>query len=211
MNHKTDFVRFAVWQGALRFGRFTLKSGRISPYFFNTGKFSHGAALVELGHFYADTIITSGIRFDMLFGPAYKGIPLATAVAIALSARGRDVPCAFNRKEIKDHGERGALIGAPLDGRVLIVDDVITAGTAIGESVRTIREAGAIPVGVAIALDRQERGQGRLSAVQEVRQRYGLEVIAIASLADLLNYLKDQPKLAPVRSAIEDYQVRYCA
>jgi orotate phosphoribosyltransferase len=211
MNLKTDFVRFAVWQGALRFGRFTLKSGRISPYFFNTGTFSHGAALVELGHFYADTIITSGIRFDMLFGPAYKGIPLATAVAIALSARGRDVPCAFNRKEIKDHGERGALIGAPLDGRVLIVDDVITAGTAIGESVRTIREAGAIPVGVAIALDRQERGQGRLSAVQEVRQRYGLEVIAIASLADLLNYLKDQPKLAPVRSAIEDYQVRYCA
>jgi orotate phosphoribosyltransferase len=211
MNLKTDFVRFAVWQGALRFGRFTLKSGRISPYFFNTGKFSHGAALVELGHFYVDTIITSGIRFDMLFGPAYKGIPLATAVAIALSARGRDVPCAFNRKEIKDHGERGALIGAPLDGRVLIVDDVITAGTAIGESVRTIREAGAIPVGVAIALDRQERGQGRLSAVQEVRQRYGLEVIAIASLADLLNYLKDQPKLAPVRSAIEDYRVRYCA
>ncbi len=209
MNYKSEFLEFAIEQGALRFGEFTLKSGRVSPYFFNAGEFNTGAALARLGHFYARAIAHSGIEFDMLFGPAYKGIPLATAVAIALSAAGRDVPCAFNRKEIKDHGEGGALIGAPLAGRALVIDDVITAGTAVGESVQIIQAAGASPIGVAIALDRQERGQGELSAIQEVRQRYRLEVITIASLTDLLDYAKDQPQLAATRSAIEAYRARY--
>jgi orotate phosphoribosyltransferase len=205
----TDFVQFAIRLGALHFGEFTLKSGRVSPYFFNAGEFNTGAALAELGDFYARAIAASGVEYDMLFGPAYKGIPLATAVAMALSVHGRNVPCAFNRKEIKDHGEGGALLGAPLTGRVLIVDDVITAGTAIGESVRIIEAAGAKPVGVAIALDRQERGQGERSAVQEVKYRYGLEVIAIASLSDLLDYVKDRPVMAATRAAIEGYRARY--
>jgi orotate phosphoribosyltransferase len=209
MSYKSEFLQFAIEQNALCFGEFTLKSGRVSPYFFNASEFSSGAGLARLGHFYTRAIAQSGIAFDMLFGPAYKGIPLATAAAIAPSADGRDTLCAFNRKEIKDHGEGGLLMGAPLAGRVLIIDDVITAGTAIGESVRIIESAGAKPVAVAIALDRQERGQGETSAIQEVKWRYGLEVIAIASLSDLLDYVKDQPELAATRSAIESYRVRY--
>jgi orotate phosphoribosyltransferase len=209
MSYKSEFLEFAIEQEALRFGEFTLKSGRLSPYFFNAGQFSNGAALARLGQFYANAIGASRIDFDMLFGPAYKGIPLATAAAIALAAAGRDVPCAFNRKELKDHGEGGALMGAPLAGRVLIVDDVITAGTAIRESVQIIRAAGATAVGVAIALDRQERGQDELSAIEDVQQRYGLRVIAIASLADLLHYVKDRPELKAARAALEGYRARY--
>jgi orotate phosphoribosyltransferase len=211
MSHRTEFVRFAIERGALRFGQFTLKSGRVSPYFFNASQFNTGAAMAKLGEFYAQSIRASGIAFDMLFGPAYKGITLATAVAIAFAKEGRDLPYAFNRKETKDHGEGGQLAGAPIADRVLIVDDVITAGTAVVESERMIRETGAVPVGVAIALDRQERGRGELSAIQEVRDRYGLEVIAIASLTDLLDYVRDQPRLAAARTAIEDYRVRYGA
>jgi len=209
MSCKTEFLKLAIAQGALRFGEFTLKSGRVSPYFFNAGQFSGGAALASLGRFYARSITASGLGFDVLFGPAYKGIPLATATAIAFAEQGRDVPCAFNRKEIKDHGEGGALMGAPLAGRVLIIDDVITAGTAIRESVRIIDAAGAKSVGVAIALDRQERGQGELSAVQEVSQRYGLKVVAIASLADLLAFVGHRPEMAATRCAIESYRARY--
>lgn len=192
-----QFIRFALDHDALRFGEFTLKSGRVSPYFFNAGRFHSGGALARLGAFYARAIIADGIDFDMLFGPAYKGIPLATASAMALATNeGRDVPWCFNRKEAKDHGEGGALVGAPLAGRVLIVDDVITAGTAIGEAVEIIRGAGAQPAGVVISLDRQERGTSHeaaaastRSAVQAVTARYGLRVIAIARLADLLEHL----------------------
>jgi orotate phosphoribosyltransferase len=209
MNLRTDFVEFAIEQSALRFGRFTLKSGRVSPYFFNAGEFNSGASLAKIGEFYARAIVDSAIEFDMLFGPAYKGIPLATAAAIALATQGRNLPCAFNRKEVKDHGEGGALMGAPIAGRVLIVDDVITAGTAMGESVRIIEAAGAEPAGVIIALDRQERGQGQLSAIQDIEQRYGLEVIAIASLADLLEYVKDSPSLTSAWGAMESYRARY--
>jgi orotate phosphoribosyltransferase len=211
MSFKTDFIRFAIEQDALRFGDFMLKSGRRSPYFFNAGEFSGGAALAQLGHFYVRAIEDCGIHFDMLFGPAYKGIPLATATAIAFAAAGRDVPCAFNRKEIKDHGEGGALIGAELTGRVLIVDDVITAGTAIVESERIICEAGGVPVGVVIALDRQERGRSKRSAVEEVEARYGLRVAAIASLSDLLDYVKNRPEMVETQSAIQDYRARYGA
>jgi orotate phosphoribosyltransferase len=209
MSLKTDFVRFAIEQGALRFGEFTLKSGRVSPYFFNASQFNSGVAITKLGQFYAHAIKASGIAFDMLFGPAYKGIPLATTAAIALAQQGRDVSCAFNRKEVKDHGEGGSLMGAPLVGRVLIIDDVITAGTAAVESERIIRETGAVPAGFAIALDRQERGRGELSAIQEVEQRFGFKVIAIASLSDLLSYIKDQPNMTATRSAIESYRVQY--
>jgi len=211
MTFKNGFLELAVAQGALRFGEFTLKSGRISPYFFNAGQFSDGGALASLGRFYAQSITASGVWFDMLFGPAYKGIPLATAAAIAFAEQGRNLPCAFNRKETKEHGEGGALMGASLAGRVLIIDDVITAGTAIRESVRIIEAAGAQAVGVAIALDRQERGQEHLSAVQEVEARYGLKVVAIASLTDLLSFVKNQPEMAATRDAMHSYRTRYGA
>src|SRR6476646_8891345 len=171
--YQRQFLESALARDALRFGEFTLKSGRVSPYFFNAGRFDSGAALAALGECYAAALAAAGTEFDMLFGPAYKGIPLATALACALAARGRDVPVAFNRKEAKEHGEGGRLIGAPLAGRVLIVDDVITAGTAIRESLQIIREAGATPCAVVIALDRQERGQvGERSAAQEVTAEF---------------------------------------
>jgi len=211
MTFKNEFLELAIARGALRLGEFKLKSGRISPYFFNAGQFSGGGALASLGQYYARSITASGLQFNMLFGPAYKGIPLATAAAIAFAGQGRDVPCAFNRKEIKDHGEGGALMGAPLAGRVLIVDDVITAGTAIRESVRIIEAAGAKAVGVAIALDRQERGHGDLSAVQDVEAQYGLKVVAIASLADLLAFVKIKPQMAATREAMENYRTLYGA
>ena len=213
--YQLTFIDLALRRDALRFGRFTLKSGRESPYFFNAGLFSDGESAAVLGHCYAAAIMASGLGFDMLFGPAFKGIPLATATAVALSAHhGRNVPYAFNRKEAKSHGEGGGLVGAPLAGRVLIVDDVITAGTAVRESLELIRTAGAQPVGVALALDRQERGQGTLTAVQEVEQSYGLRCVSIVTLADLIEALSRPPD-GRVRisdeqlTALEAYQARY--
>jgi len=190
-----EFVAFAVQSGVLRFGEFRTKAGRLSPYFFNAGLFDDGAKLGRLAQFYARRIVASGIGFDMLFGPAYKGIPLAAAVAIELARLGRNVPYAYNRKEAKDHGEGGSLVGAPVQGRVLVVDDVMSAGTAARESIALIRAAGATPHAMAIALDRQEKatedGQDvSWSAVQYVRERLGLAVCAIATLADLLQYLR---------------------
>src|SRR5574337_2078112 len=186
-DYQCEFLDFALRRGVLRFGEFTLKSGRQSPYFFNAGLFNSGAALAALGRFYAQAIVASGMRFDMLFGPAYKGIPLVAVTAAALAEHhGRDLPWCFNRKETKDHGEGGQLVGAPLAGRVLIVDDVITAGTAVRESLALIRAAGATPAGVLVALDRQERGQGELSATQELAREHGVPVFAIVGLADLM-------------------------
>jgi orotate phosphoribosyltransferase len=186
--HQRDFLDLALRLGVLRFGKFTLKSGRESPYFFNAGLFDTGSAIAGLGRAYADALQSSGLPFDVLFGPAYKGIPLVTATAAALHDRhGRDVPWAFNRKEAKDHGEGGTIVGRKLAGRVLIVDDVITAGTAIRESIDIIRAAGAEPAGVLLALDRQERGrESARSAVQEVRDQFGIPVVSILTLADLI-------------------------
>nr|MBF0685480.1 orotate phosphoribosyltransferase [Pseudomonas sp.] len=216
-NLRTTFVRFAIEQGVLRFGSFVTKSGRNSPYFFNAGLFNSGAAVGRLAAFYAETLLASGVQFDMLFGPAYKGIPLATATALALSSSGeRDVPFAFNRKEAKDHGEGGTLIGAPLAGRVVIIDDVITAGISVRESVDIIRAAGAEPAAVLIALDRMERAgsEGELSdgsAVQDVEKLYGIPVISIASLSDILALLENDSAsaVAEHRQAVLDYRERY--
>ncbi|CAG0965504.1 orotate phosphoribosyltransferase [Rhodocyclaceae bacterium] len=206
-----DFIAFACDRGVLRFGEFKTKAGRLSPYFFNAGLFSDGAALGRLCDFYAEAILASGVDFDVLFGPAYKGIPLAAGTAVALARLGHDTPFAYNRKEAKDHGEGGTLVGAPLTGRVLIIDDVISAGTSVRESVELIRGAGATPAGVVIALDRQERGQGELSAVQEVARDYGIPVVAVATLADLIAFLSGHPELernlAAVRRYREDYGV----
>jgi len=205
-----EFLDLAVARNVLRFGEFTLKSGRVSPYFFNAGLFDSGAALALLGRAYADAANASGIAFDMLFGPAYKGIVLAALTAAALAERhARDVPFAYNRKEAKEHGEGGLLVGAPLRGRVLIVDDVITAGTAIRESLALIRAAGAEPAGVLIALDREERGQGSLSATQELAAEHGIRTIAIARLADLLAYVANRPELADHRPRLTAYRQRY--
>ncbi|MEW6692822.1 MAG: orotate phosphoribosyltransferase [Pseudomonadota bacterium] len=205
-----DFLRYALEREVLRFGEFTLKSGRVSPYFFNAGLFNTGDALSRLGRYYAELIVRSGVEFDMLFGPAYKGIPLAAATAIALAERhGRDVPWAFNRKEAKDHGEGGSIVGAPLAGRVLIIDDVITAGTAIRESLGIIRAAGAQAVGVAVLLDRQERGQGELSAIQEVEREHGLKALAIAGLADLVELMRGDAEFAGQLPAVEAYRAAY--
>ena len=209
-DHQREFLDFAIERGVLRFGEFTLKSGRTSPYFFNTGLFDTGGALARLGRFYAQTIIDSGLVFDMLFGPAYKGIPLATAVGVALADHhGRDLPYCFNRKEAKDHGEGGTLVGAPLKGRVLIVDDVITAGTAIRESMEIIQAAGAECAGVAISLDRQERGKGELSAIQEVERDYGLSVMSIAKLGDLIDYLDGREGMGAELEAVRAYRTEY--
>ena len=208
--YKRELIRFAIDSRVLRFGQFTLKSGRISPYFFNAGLFNTGEHLTRLGYFYAAAILDSDIQFDILFGPAYKGIPLATATAVALYARQqRSVPCCFNRKEAKAHGEGGTTIGAPLSGRVMIIDDVITAGTAIGEAVEIISAAGAIAAGVVIALDRQERGTGERSAIQEAEERFGLQVTAIITLDDLMEYLHDDPDQAIHLEAITAYRKEY--
>lgn len=205
------FIDLCLELGVLRFGEFKLKSGRLSPYFFNAGLFNSGRALAELGRAYAQAIEAAGISCDVLFGPAYKGIPLVATTAVAMADRhGRSLPWAFNRKEAKDHGEGGNIVGAPLRGRVLIVDDVITAGTAIREAVDIIRAAGAQPVGVVLALDRQERGQGALSAVQEVEQTLGLPVTSILKLADLVAYLETSGspgQLAAVRRYRSEYGV----
>ncbi len=204
-----DFIALACRKGVLRFGSFVTKAGRESPYFFNAGLFDDGTSLCELCGYYARAIRTAGVACDMLFGPAYKGIPLVAGTAIRLAEDGVNLPFAFNRKEAKDHGEGGTLIGAPLAGRVLILDDVISAGTSVRESVDIIRAAGATPAGVVIALDRMERGQGRLSAVQEVRENFGMPVVAVATLDDLVGYLSDDPQLAANLAAVRAYREKY--
>ena len=208
--YQRRFVELAIKADALRFGEFTLKSGRVSPYFFNAGKFSTGAALAVLGRCYADAIARSGIEFDILFGPAYKGIPLAAATAVAMAeSHGLDVPYCFNRKEPKDHGEGGLLVGAPLVGKVLIIDDVITAGTAIREVMGLIAGAGAEPAGVVIGLDRKERGRQSLSAIQEVEQEYGVRVTSIITIDHIIGYLEDLPGSEATVAAIRKYRSQY--
>lgn len=210
MSYRTEFLEFAIRAGVLRFGDFTLKSGRQSPYFFNAGLFNTGTTLAALGRYYAESITEAGLPFDMLFGPAYKGIPLVASVAIALAeGHDRDVPWAFNRKEAKDHGEGGDIVGSPLHGRVLIIDDVITAGTAIREAVSILRGHGAEPAGVAIALDRQERGRGPRSAIQEVEKELGMRAVPIANLDDLVSLVESRSGYAPYLEAIETYRRRY--
>lgn len=206
---RREFIKFAVEQNVLRFGEFITKAGRASPYFFNAGLFYTGSALGSLSRFYAKAALASGLQFDVLFGPAYKGITLAAATSVALADAGRDTPFCYNRKEAKDHGEGGVLVGAPLKGRVLIIDDVISAGTSVRESVEMIRATGAEPAGVLIALDRRERGLGELSAVQEVERNYGIPVISIASLDDLLGFLADQPEMADNLVRVEQYRKQY--
>jgi len=206
---RREFVDFSMRTGVLRFGDFTTKAGRKTPYFFNTGLFSDGASLGELGRYYARAAIASGIAFDMLFGPAYKGITMAAATAIALADEGHNVPFCFNRKEAKAHGEGGTIVGAPLRGRALIIDDVITDGGSKREAIGVIRAAGATAAGVLIALDRQEKGQGELSAPQEVSRDFGLPVTAIATLADILATLRGRPEHRDNVARIEDYRQRY--
>ena len=206
---RQEFIQFTIQQDVLRFGEFKTKAGRLSPYFFDAGLFYDGAALKKLAQFYAKAILAAGVPFDMLFGPAYKGIPLVAAAAIALADEGRNVRYSFNRKEAKDHGEGGSVIGSPLAGKVLIVDDVISAGTSVRESVNLIRGSNAVPCGVAIALDRMERGSGALSAVQEVRQLYNIPVISIATLDDLVSFLKGEPRHARHLAAVGRYREQY--
>jgi len=208
--YQRDFIRFAIDRGVLRFGEFTLKSGRTSPYFFNAGLFNSGSALAQLGRFYAQAVVESGISFDVLFGPAYKGIPLAATTAVALAEHHQlDLPWCFNRKEAKAHGEGGSLVGAPLEGNVLIIDDVITAGTAIREVMQIIKDQGAKAAGVLIALNRQERGNGALSAIQEVERDFGIPVISIVSLNQVLQFLADDPQLKQYLPAVEAYRAQY--
>jgi orotate phosphoribosyltransferase len=209
-DYQNDFIDFAIQAGVLRFGEFTLKSGRTSPYFFNAGLFNTGEHLAKLGRCYAQAIVDSGIDFDVLFGPAYKGIPLAAAASIALAEQhGKNIPWCFNRKEAKDHGEGGNLVGSPLNGRILVIDDVITAGTAIRESVDIIKSAGAELVGVVIALDRQERGQGERSAIQEVEESLGINVASIVKLEHLLEYLKMHSGHEDAVAMIQSYRDQY--
>jgi len=208
---RREFVDFALRAGVLRFGSFQTKAGRLSPYFFNAGLFHDGERLGTLAGFYAKAALASGIGFDLLFGPAYKGITLASATAVALAAMGHNVPFCYNRKEAKGHGEGGITVGAPLAGRVLVVDDVISAGTSVRESVELIRGAGATVAGVLIAVDRKERGQGELSAIQEVRRDFGIPVAAIAGLDDILATLRGRPEHRQDIERIEDYRRRYGA
>ena len=211
MSFRQEFLQFALQQNVLKFGEFTTKAGRQSPYFFNAGLFNNGLSTLKLARFYAQAIIDSKVEFDMLFGPAYKGIILAAATAMMLAEKGINVPFAYNRKEAKDHGEGGVLVGAPLKGRVLIIDDVISAGTSVRESVRLIQNEGATPAAVAIALDRMEKGTGELSAVQEVEHQYGLPVVAIANLLDLFTLLAENQsaELARFVEPMNAYRARY--
>lgn len=205
-----DFIEFALQREVLRFGQFTLKSGRTSPYFFNAGLFNTGNDLAKLGQYYAQALVNAGIAFDVLFGPAYKGIPIATTTAVALADKHNvDTPYCFNRKEAKAHGEGGTLVGSPLNGRIMLVDDVITAGTAIRESMQLIDAHGASLAGVLIALDRQEKGKGELSAIQEVERDFSTQVVSIVSLADLVEYLQDKPEMAQHLANIEQYRQDY--
>jgi orotate phosphoribosyltransferase len=206
---RRDFIRFAITRRAVRFGEFKTKAGRLSPYFFNSGLFNDGESLNQLGQFYAKAILASGVAFDMLFGPAYKGIPLVAAVAVALAQAGHNRPFSFNRKEAKDHGEGGNIIGASLEGRVMIVDDAISAGTAVRESYETIRASRAMPCGVMVALDRMERGIGALSAVQEIERSYNIPVISIATLDDLVSYLESDPGYSGDLAAVSRYREQY--
>lgn len=208
-DYKAEFVKFAIASQVLCFGEFKTKAGRISPYFFNAGLFNDGDKLKRLGEFYAKAIVDSGIAFDILFGPAYKGIPLAASIVIALAGQGRNVPFAFNRKEAKDHGEGGSVVGARLQGRILIVDDVISAGTSVRESVELIRNSGAQPAGVVIALDRMERGTGALSAVQEVREQFGIPVVAVVTLDNLVGFLEHDANRQAELHAVADYRIAY--
>lgn len=209
-DYQREFIQFAIEQNVLRFGEFTLKSGRVSPYFFNAGLFNSGTALAKLGRYYAAALQDAGIEYDVLFGPAYKGIPLAATTAVALSNDYQvDTPYVFNRKEAKDHGEGGNLVGAPLEGRVLIIDDVITAGTAIREVMEIINAANATPAAVMIALNRMEKGQGELSAIQEVERDYNMPVISIVSLEDVVAYLQEVDGYAESIQAIQAYRAQY--
>jgi orotate phosphoribosyltransferase len=215
-NFRAEFVKFAIHQNALRFGEFQTKAGRLSPYFFNSGHFNDGASMAALSGFYAKAALASGVKFDMIFGPAYKGITLAAGMAIKLAEAGHNVPFAFNRKEAKDHGEGGLIVGAPLAGRVLIVDDVISAGTSVRESIEMIRAAGATPAGVVISLDRQERSGnateiGTFSASEEVSRTHGIPVIAVATLTDLLTYLQTNPDETDKLMKIAAYRQQYGA
>lgn len=205
-----EFIEFALSRQVLKFGSFTLKSGRTSPYFFNAGLFNTGGDLAKLGRFYAAALVDAGIDFDVLFGPAYKGIPIATTTAVALAEHhDRDVPYCFNRKEAKTHGEGGSLVGSPLKGHIMLVDDVITAGTAIRESMEIIQAQGAELAGVLIALDRQERGKGELSAIQEVERDFGTKVVSIIGLKDLIQYLEGKPELAQHLDAVKAYRAEF--
>jgi orotate phosphoribosyltransferase len=208
--YQRDFIQLAIEHQALCFGEFTLKSGRTSPYFFNAGKFQTGAALAALGRFYADAIVAAGLDYDVVFGPAYKGIPLMATTAVALAdGHQQDKPYCFNRKEAKDHGEGGNLVGAPLQGKILIIDDVITAGTAVREVMDIIKGAGAEPAAVVIGLNRQEKGQGELSAIQEVEKDYGIPVVSIVNLDDIIAYLGEQEGQETMVAAISDYRQQY--
>ena len=208
---RQDFLAFALARDVLRFGDFVTKAGRRTPYFFNAGLFNDGESLRQLGRFYAEALRTSGVACDGLFGPAYKGITLAAATAIALAEMGQNLPYSFNRKEAKDHGEGGTLVGAPLQGRIVIVDDVITAGTSVRESVDLIRAQKAVPAGVLIALDRMERGQGERSAVREVQEAFGIPVIAIATLDDVMAFIANQPELTRYANEVAAYRTQYGA
>lgn len=208
--YQKEFIEFALEREVLRFGEFTLKSGRLSPYFFNTGRFDTGECLAKLGRYYAQAIIDSGVEYDMLFGPAYKGIPLVAAIAIGInSVSGRDVPYCFNRKEAKDHGEGGITVGAELAGKVLIVDDVVSAGTSARESVEIIKAAGAVPSGIAISLDREERGTGETSATQEIQSSMGLAVVKIVGLNELVSFLEGDASRSESLDAIRRYKDEY--
>ena len=210
--YQQDFLSFAIDIGVLKFGEFTLKSGRQSPYFFNSGLFNTGRALAQLGSFYAQAIMCSNVAFDMIYGPAYKGIPLASALAIALANHyQRDVPYAFNRKEAKDHGEGGIIVGSPLQGKVLIIDDVISAGTSVRESIDIIKSQGAQPAAVIIALDRQEVGKTDKTAIQEVEMEFGIPVVSIVCLGHLISYLEQQPDMQQSVAAIKTYREKYGA
>tara|TARA_Y100001936_G_scaffold157909_1_gene154238 strand:- start:448 stop:1095 length:648 start_codon:yes stop_codon:yes gene_type:complete len=206
---KQEFIKFAISKDILRFGEFKTKAGRLSPYFFNAGLFNDGDSLHKIGQFYAKAILDAQLPFDMLFGPAYKGIPLVSAISISLSEIGNNYPFCFNRKEVKDHGEKGSLIGAPLSGDILIIDDVISAGTSIRESVDLISMASARPCGVVVSLDRMERGENGLSAIQEIQNIYNIPVISIINLDDLINYMRIKDNLAFNLKAVENYRSQY--